>query len=146
MVSRKLLRVIAIRWSKAILVHLKRQFLIGRWWRPPWWRRPSSILNDSAAKAKNSDFQKQKKIFFEMIAFRERRTRIDQISDWPNGFRSTWTYLFKHTKRTPFVKPRGFGQSKIRSIRCLPTEQAIFHHNFQCKKVRRAFYSINIKY
>ena len=49
-----------------------------------------------------------------------RRTRIDRISDWPNRFRSTWTYLFKHTKRTPFVKPRGFGQSEIRSIRCLP--------------------------
>ena len=29
-------------------------------------------------------------------------------------------YLFKHTKRTPFVQPRGFGQSEIRSIRCLP--------------------------
>ena len=49
-----------------------------------------------------------------------RRTCIDRISDWPNGFRSTWMYLFKHTKHTPFVKPRGFGQSKIRSIRCLP--------------------------
>ena len=22
-------------------------------------------------------------------------------------------YLFKHTKRTPFVKPRGFGQSGV---------------------------------
>ena len=49
-----------------------------------------------------------------------RRTCIDRILDWPNGFWSTWMYLFKHTKRTPFVKPRGFGQSKIRSIRCLP--------------------------
>ena len=49
-----------------------------------------------------------------------RRTRIDRISDWPNGFWLTWMYLFKHTKRTPFVKPRGFGQSEIRSIRCLP--------------------------
>ena len=48
-----------------------------------------------------------------------RRTRIDRISDWPNGFRSTWMYLFKHTKCTPFVKPRGFGQSKMQSIRCL---------------------------
>ena len=45
--------------------------------------------------------------------------RIDQMAFW-----STWTYLFKHTKRTPFVKPRGFGQSKIRSIMCLPTQFA----------------------
>ena len=37
------------------------------------------------------------------------RTHIDRVSDWPNGFRSTCTYLFKHTKCTPFVKPRGFG-------------------------------------
>ena len=50
-----------------------------------------------------------------------RRTQIDRISDWPNDFRSTWTYLFKHTKCTPFVKPRKFGQSEIRSIRCLPS-------------------------
>ena len=49
-----------------------------------------------------------------------RRTRIDLIFDWPNGFQSIWTCLFKHTKRTPFVKPRGFGQSEIQSIRCLP--------------------------
>ena len=48
-----------------------------------------------------------------------RRTRIDRILDWPNGFWSTWTYLFKHTKCTPFVRPRGFGQSEIWSIRCL---------------------------
>ena len=47
--------------------------------------------------------------------------RIDRISDWPNGFWSTWTYLFKHTKCTPFVRPRRFGQSEIRSIRCLPS-------------------------
>ena len=53
----------------------------------------------------------------------KRRTRIDRISDWPNGFWLTWMYLFKHTKRTPFVKPRGFGQSEIRSIRCLPFER-----------------------
>ena len=37
------------------------------------------------------------------------RTHIDRVSDRPNGFRSTCTYLFKHTKCTPFVKPRGFG-------------------------------------
>ena len=49
-----------------------------------------------------------------------RWTHIDQILDWPNGFWSTWTYLFKHTKCTPFVKPRGFNQSKIWSIRYLP--------------------------
>ena len=49
-----------------------------------------------------------------------------QISDWPNGFRSTWTYLLKHTKHTPFVKPRGFGQSEIRSIRCLPKVISIY--------------------
>ena len=42
--------------------------------------------------------------------------QIDRIAFW-----SSWTYLFKHTKRTPFVKPRGFGQSEIRSIRCLPS-------------------------
>ena len=51
-----------------------------------------------------------------------RRTRIDRISDWPNGFWSTWMYLFKHTKHTPFVKPCEFGQSEIRSIRCLPVK------------------------
>ena len=42
-----------------------------------------------------------------------RRTHIDQILDWPNGLWSTWTYLFKHTKCTPFVKPRRFGQSGV---------------------------------
>ena len=52
---------------------------------------------------------------------KDRRTRIDRILDWPNGFWSTWTYLFKHTKRTPFVKPRGFGQSEFWSNRCLPS-------------------------
>ena len=39
--------------------------------------------------------------------------------DWPNGFRSTWMYLFKHTKCTPFVKPRGFGQSGVHLIEML---------------------------
>ena len=56
----------------------------------------------------------------------DRRTHIDRISDWPNGFWSTWTYLFKHTKCTPFVKPCGFGQSEIRSIRCLPSRHWLF--------------------
>ena len=55
-----------------------------------------------------------------MILKESWRTRIDRISDWPNGFWSTWMYLFEHTKFTPFVKPRRFGQSKIWSIRCLP--------------------------
>ena len=50
---------------------------------------------------------------FIINCFEKRRTRIDRISDWPNGFWSTWTYLFKHTKCTPFVKPRGFGQSGV---------------------------------
>ena len=36
-------------------------------------------------------------------------------------------YLFKHTKRTPFVKPHGFGQSEIRSIRCLPFKTKTDH-------------------
>ena len=44
------------------------------------------------------------------------RTRIDQISNWPNGFPSTWMYLFKHTKCTPFVKTMQIGQHAIRSI------------------------------
>ena len=58
----------------------------------------------------------------------ECRTWIDRILDWPNGFWSTWTYLFKHTKCTLFVKPCGFGQSEIWSIRCLPfsMDQRVF--------------------
>ena len=56
---------------------------------------------------------------------KHRRTRIDRISDWPNGFRSTFTEsiivlidLFKHTKRTIFSIKKSFGQSSffIRSI------------------------------
>ena len=75
-----------------------------------------------------------------------RRTQIDRISDWPNGFWSTWTYLFKHTKRTPLVKPRRFGQSKIRSIRCLPylsgtsnviTYELLSYHYRRCRRRRR---------
>ena len=57
------------------------------------------------------------------VSFNERRTRIDPISDWQNGFPSTWMYLFKHTKHTPFVKPCRFGQFEIRSIRCLPSRE-----------------------
>ena len=69
------------------------------------------------------------------LTFYHRRTPIDRISDWPNGFWSTWTYLFKHTKRTPFVKPRKFGQSEIRSIRCLPlspSTEAFCVTSFNC--------------
>ena len=62
--------------------------------------------------------------------------------DWPNGFWSIWTYLFKHSKHTPFVKPHGFGQSGIWSIRCLPCSWAFTPGNQQHAALHHAVWQL----